>query len=80
MSALELKNVQLTFGMHGTQAYLSGSCTFDDEFDTFEKKVHELTLFADPDDDGNYPIFIDRKETLLTGELVSVDGINVKGM
>ena len=79
VSALELKNVQLTFGMNGMQAYLSGSCEFDvNDFPTFDNKVAELRHLADIDEDGNYPIVIDRKETLLTGDLVSVDGVNVE--
>ena len=79
VSALELKNVQLTFGMNGIQAYLSGSCEFDvNEFPTFDNKVAELRHLADIDEDGNYPIVIDHKETLLTGDLISVDGVNVE--
>lgn len=30
-----------------------------------------LEMFVDPDEDGNYPIMIGRKERLLAGELVS---------
>jgi hypothetical protein len=48
------------------------------EFPTEPKdQLFELEMFADPDDDGNYPIKIGKKKYLVIGEIVSLNGVKV---
>jgi len=51
------------------------SFTPDPEFPTEPKKqLIELGMFADPDDDGNYPIKVGNKTYLVMGELMTLNG------
>jgi hypothetical protein len=54
------------------------SFTPDPEFPTDPKKqLLELGMFADPDDDGNYPIKVDNKTYLISGQVVTLNGVKV---
>lgn len=51
------------------------SFTPDPEFPTDPKnQLFELGIFADPDDDGNYPIKVGNKTYLVMGELMTLNG------
>jgi hypothetical protein len=48
------------------------------EFPTDKKdRLFELELFADPDEDGNYPIKAGKKRLLVIGEILTLNGETV---
>ena len=48
------------------------------EFPTnFKDQLFELEMFADPDDDGNYPIKIGKQKYLVIGELISLNNVTL---
>jgi hypothetical protein len=48
------------------------------EFPTeYKDQLFYLEGFADPDDDGNYPIWIGNKTYLISGKVVTLNGVKV---